>query len=122
MKNITTLIAMALLSTMSAATFTACSNDEIDPLTIHGVWQHNDAYDHTFDYISFSADGTGEKWETLKSNDTPDAAFDRETFTYSLNGNKITIIEQDGERDIETLKIINNDRIKLDDDVYNRTR
>lgn len=122
MKNITKLIAMAVLSTMSATVFTACTNDEVELMTIYGVWQHDDTNDNDIDFISFSADGTGAKWETLKGSTATDQVFDYETFTYTLSGNKITFIEQDGDRDVETIKVVNNDRIKLDGDTYDRTK
>lgn len=121
MKNITTLIALAMLSTMSTAVFTSCSNADVEPLTIHGTWVHNDTRDNDLDYIRFNADGTGAKWETLK-NDATATPYDYEDFSYTLNGSKITIVERDGDFDTETVKVVNNDRIKLDGEIYNRQR
>lgn len=120
MKNITNLFALAMLSTMSTAVFTSCNAEDVEPLTIHGTWMHDDTRDNDYDYITFNPDGTGSKWEVLKIDQT--AASDHENFTYSLSGNKITIIERDGERDVETVKIVNNDRIKLDGEIYNRQK
>lgn len=121
MKNITTLIALAMLSTMSTALFTSCNDDDVAPLTIHGTWVHDDTRDNDLDYITFNADGTGAKWEMLKASTSADR-LDYEEFTYTLNGNKITIVERDGDVDTETVKVVNNDRIKLDGDVYDRQR
>lgn len=121
MKNITTFIALAMLSTMSTAVFTSCSNADVEPLTIHGTWVHDDTRDNDLDYITFNADGTGAKWETLKATPNGDR-LDYEDFTYSLSGNKITIVERDGDIDTETVKVVNNDRIKLDGDIYDRQR
>lgn len=121
MKNITNILCMALLSTMSTLTFTACSNDDVDPLTIHGTWMHDDTRDNDYDFISFKSDGSGAKWEVYK-NDANMERHDYEEFSYTLEGSKITIIERDGERDIETLKVITNDQIKLDGEVYDRQR
>lgn len=121
MKNITTLIALAMLSTMSPAVITSCSNDDVEPLTIHGTWVHDDTRDNELDYITFNADGTGAKWETLKASSATDRR-DYEDFTYTLSGNKISLVERDGDVDTETVKVVNNDRIKLDGDVYDRVK
>lgn len=118
MKNITKFIALAMLSTMSIPFFTSCSED-VDILSIHGTWRHDDTRDNEYDFISFTQNGTGSKWEVSKQ----DPAFnmhDFEEFTYTLSGNKITIIERDGDRDVETVKIINDKQIKLDGEVYER--
>lgn len=118
MKNITKFIALAMLSTMSISTFTACA-DDVDILSINGTWRHDDTRDNKYDFISFSENGKGSKWEVSKS-DPAATMFDFEEFTYTLSGHKITIIEHDGDRDVETVKVINNKRIKLDGEVYDR--
>lgn len=117
MKNITKFIALAMLSTMSISTFTACA-DDVDVLSINGTWRHDDVRDHKYDFVSFLENGKGAKWETSKSD--PSNKYDFEEFTYTLNGHKITIIERDGDRDVETIKVINKQRIKLDGEVYDR--
>lgn len=118
MKNITKVIAMAMLSTMSISTFTSCSED-VDVLSINGTWRHDDTRDNEFDYISFSENGAGSKWEVSKADPTA-TMHDFEEFSYTLKGNKITIIERDGDRDVETVKIISDKQIKLDGEVYDR--
>lgn len=124
MKNITSLIAMAMLSTMSTCALTSCSNDEtldVTPNSIAGIWMHEDRTDNDYDYLQFNADGTGIKWEVYKN--APDGQrHDEETFKYSINGNKITFFEPDGERDVESIKMKNNNEIVIDRDTYKRQK
>lgn len=122
MKNITSLIAMAMLSTMSINVLTSCSNDDDPVLTapvLHGTWMHNDRLDDDYDYLRFNPDGTGSKWEVRK-NDTGARPHDQESFTYTLDGNKIIFVEPDGERDVETVKLVSSNEIIIDHDTYTR--
>lgn len=124
MKNITSLIAMAMLSTMSTSALTSCDNTEtldLTPQSITGVWMHEDRTDNDYDYIQFNADGTGIKWEVYK-NAPNGQRHDEETFTYSISGNKITFYEPDGDRDIETIKLKKNNELVIDRDTYKRQK
>lgn len=120
MKNITSLIAMAMLSTMSMSVLNSCSNDDAIEITtnnLQGIWMHTDKDD--YDYLKFNSDGTGSKWEVYKN--APDARpHDQEDFTYSLSGGKITFYEPDGERDVEKIKMNTPDEIVIDRDTYKR--
>lgn len=124
MKNITTLIAMAMLSTLDMGAFTSCNNDSAIDATydgLTGVWMHEDRFDNDYDYIQFNADGTGTKWEVYK-NAADGQRHDVENFTYTVKGNKITFIEADGERDIETIKMKSANKIVIDKDTYTKQK
>lgn len=125
MKNITNFIFLAMLSTMGMGAFTSCSNDDesldITTSNLQGIWMHDDRTDNDYDYLQFNADGTGLKWEVYK-NDPEARPFDQETFTYKVNGNKITFYEPDGERDTEKIVMPTLDRIVIDKDTYNKQK
>lgn len=120
MKNITKLLALAMLSTMSIPALTACTADDVEVTALVGTWKSVELFDDDYEYIAFAADGTGLKWEVMK-NDASGTRHDQESFTYTLTGNKVTIVEADGDRDVETVKISNGGkRLKLDGDNYER--
>lgn len=124
MKNITSLFAMALLSTMSMSILTSCTSEEGLEVTlsnVQGLWMHDDRTDNEYDYLKLNADGTGSKWEVLKG-DAEARPYDLEEFTFTLSGNKITFFEQDGERDVETIELISLDEMVIDRDTYNRQK
>lgn len=122
MKNITTLLAMAMLSTMSVHADTAACNDRKQGITaqsIAGIWMHNDRTDDDYNFIQFNADGTGLKWEVYK--DAPNGQrHDVETFTFNINGNKIVFVEPDGDRDIEPIRMKKSGVLVIDHDTYTR--
>lgn len=124
MKNITSLIAMAMLSTMSTSAFTSCNSNvihDITPQSITGIWMHEDRSDNDYDYIQFNADGTGIKWEVYK-NAPSNQRHDEETFKYTLKGNKITFYEIGDEPDVETIKMKNTNVLVIDRDTYKRQK
>lgn len=123
MKNIPSLIALAVLSTMSMNVMSSCHNDEFEITkdNLHGIWMHDDRSDNDYNYIQFNADGTGAKWEIYKH--APDARpHDQETFTFTIKGNKIYFYEPDGDRDIESIKMKNANEIVIDRDKYIRQK
>lgn len=124
MKNITNFILLAMLSTMGIGTLTSCDDEpgiEVTTSNIQGVWMHDDRTDNEYDYLQFNADGTALKWEVKKSD--PEARpYDQESLTYSLNGNKITFREMDGDRDTEKINMPSPDVLVIDKDTYNRQK
>ena len=104
--------------TFSLITFTSCDNDIEDVHFLVGVWMHQD--NDSRDYYQFNADGTGYEWEAPLTN-FPGFEPRKESFRYSVSGNKITFVERhDNDIDVETIKRINENRIKIDGDTYNR--
>lgn len=105
--------------TFSLITFTSCDNDIEDVHFLVGVWMHQD--NDSRDYYQFNADGTGYEWEAPLSSSNGTITSAKESFRYCVSGNKITFVERhDNDIDVETIKRINENRIKIDGDIYNR--
>lgn len=104
--------------TFSLITFTSC-DDSIDDenFNLTGTWMHQD--DDSREYYQFLSDGNGYEWEAPKAN-ISDFEPRKEHFRYTISGRTITFIEDDGDVDVESLKLVNNNRIKIDGDTYDR--
>lgn len=110
------LCAICALS-FSLITFTSCDDNLDDVNILVGTWMHQD--NDGLDYYQFLSDGNGYEWEAPIAN-IPDFEPHKEHFRYSINDGKITFIEDDGDIDVETIKLVNDNRIKIDGDTYNR--
>lgn len=117
MKNITKILSLAMLSTLSVVPFTSCAADDVNESSIIGTWMHDDTRDKEYDYITFLSDGTGAKWE-VHYNAPENYQPIRETFQYTLSGNKLNIFEADGDVDVETLKVKSDTKITIDGETY----
>lgn len=103
--------------TFSLITFTSCDDNVEDVNVLVGTWMHQD--NDSRDYYQFLSDGNGYEWEAPKA-DIPGFEPRKEHFRYSISGGEITFIEDDGDIDVESLKLINDNRIKIDGDTYDR--
>lgn len=117
MKATTQILCAFFALSFSLITFTSCNDDIEDVNFLLGTWMHQD--DDSREYYQFLTDGVGYEWDEPLANWT-DFQPRKEEFRYELNGSKLTIYEADGDCDVETVKLINDNRIKIGGDTYNR--
>ena len=117
MKATTKILCAIFALSFSLITFNSCADDLNDVNVLIGTWMHQD--NDGRDYYQFLADGTGYEWEAPLV-DVPGFQPRKEKFQYVLSGSKLHIIKAYDDPDVENVKLINNNRIKIDGDVYNR--
>lgn len=86
---------------------------------IVGTWQHNDGDD--IDYLQFNADGTGFEWEAPRYVTTSFQPV-KKPFKYEIQNGRIVFLEADGDIEAESIRIVNNNKIRIDHDTYTRQK
>lgn len=117
MKHTAACTALLTLVLLTTAALTSCTKRVNDPAALAGTWLHTD--DDSRDYLTFNADGTGYKWEEPLT-DVPSFTPIREAIYWNLADGRLTIVEPDGDTDIEHVRQANDELIKIGDDYYAR--
>lgn len=117
MKVTTKILCTIFALSFSLVIFTSCNEDIEDVNFLLGTWMHQD--DDSREYYQFLSEGIGYEWDEPLV-EIPGFRPRKEQFHYALNGSTLTIYEADGDIDTETVKQVNENRIKIGGDTYNR--
>lgn len=117
MKHLARLLTLSLFTTVGTVTLASCA-DDVELSAIVGTWMHNDSRDREYEYITFTSDGKGAKWE-MPHNAPAGFTPRRETFQYVVNGNTLTRYEDDGDTDTDRIRF-KGQKLIIDGDTYTR--